>query len=68
MKTVYGWVVVYNEENDYPRAIVDLFFSSKEKFKEEEAEGTLIDYKKAQLVPIKVPDDFNDLDCIPDNY
>ena len=41
-----------------------LFFSSKEKFKE------LLPWDKGenQLVPVQVPEDFDNLDYIPENY
>ena len=46
---------------------VDLFFSSKKKFKELIGD-TKVSTNNRQLVPIKVHDDFTELDCIPDNY
>ena len=66
MKTVYGWVVDWGTYRT-PRVSIDLFFSSKEKFKELIGD-TKVAADNRQLVPIKVPDDFDDLDCIPDNY
>jgi hypothetical protein len=71
MKTVYGWVVFWPKMCT-TRVSVDLFFTSKESFKAEwnntplAIPGSTAD--KEQLVPIQVPDDFDDLDYIPDNY
>lgn len=71
MKTVYLWIVDYGltQPEYYPKPyrLIDatLFFSSLEKFKEVYAAS---DASEQQLVPVQVPDDFDDLDHIPDNY
>ena len=62
MKTVYGWVAEWQDPRGL-RLSVDLFFSSVEKFNEV-SHGM----KDQQLVKIQVPDEFNQLDFIPDNY
>lgn len=49
----------------FRRLSADLFFSSKEKFRElwkQEMRGF------DQLVEVSVPDDFDDWDYIPENY
>ena len=63
MKKAYLWVVVW-KINGVPSVSADLFFSSKEKFHE------LINYdaKDEQLLEIKVPEEFNNWDFIPENY
>lgn len=60
-KIVYGWAV-YVPQWNRPLAI-DLFFSSRERFYEL-WNGTGVE----QLVEITVPEGFDDLDYIPDNY
>lgn len=70
MKTVYLWIVdfglVQPEHYPAPYRNIDasLFFSSKERFKE------LLPWEKKeqQLVAVQVPEDFDDLDYIPENY
>ena len=70
MKIAYGWVVNWGEVNgegivQEPDVTVDLFFSSRDKFL------SLLqtrDSEKEILVPVNVPDDFDDWDYIPDNY
>ena len=66
-KVVYGWVVIWNQLTGKPQVSVDLFFSSREKF-----EGLLMwsqeSMDKEVLVPVVVPDDFDDLDYIPRDY
>jgi hypothetical protein len=70
MKTrkVWGWVVNWSDHPTLgvtePNVTVDLFFSSKRKFKQ------LTGYSLADetLVPIRVPMDFEYLDFVPDNY
>lgn len=64
MKTVYAWVADWGKECT-PRISIDLFFSSEEKFIEL---TPLVTHKEEQLVPIQVPDDFDYIDFIPDNY
>ncbi|MFA5142516.1 MAG: hypothetical protein WC471_06125 [Candidatus Woesearchaeota archaeon] len=66
MKTVYGWVV-YWPKPVFPSVSIDLFFTSKESFEKVCSQTSVIAHKEV-LVPIPVPDDFNDLDYIPDNY
>ena len=67
MKTVYAWVADFNEDREGlpPYYKIDLFFSSEEKFLELYAPYC---GKKQILSPIEVPDEFNTLDFIPDNY
>lgn len=71
-KIVFGWVVNWGEVTNSPNpkepnVTCDLFFSSREKF--ESLVGLNEEYARKQiLVPIKVPDNFNDIDYIPDNY
>lgn len=62
MKTVFAWVVNWGYDCT-PRVSIDLFFSS-----EETAYSLLGSQEALQLVPIQVPEDFNDLDYIPENY
>jgi hypothetical protein len=74
-KTVYGWVVDWNDVTSTntgdriigkePKVTIDLFFSSREKFNE------LVYLKHPEqeiLVPCVVDDSFDELDFIPDNY
>ena len=71
MKIAYGWVVNWGDLTGRPslvkapRVTVDLFFSSREKFLSLLCTS---DKEKEILVPINVPDDFDDWDYIPDNY
>ena len=63
MKTVYGWVVDWGKIMGRTSCkSIDLLFSSKEKFNE------LLGSNAEELIPIRVPDDFDDLDYIPDDY
>lgn len=68
MKTVYLWVHFYERDcgsDKWTDIEASLAFTSKEKFLE------LLGYQPDedwQLVPIQVPDTFDNLDCIPDNY
>lgn len=71
-KIVFGWVVNWSEvthdsEPKEPNVTCDLFFSSREKF--ESLVGLKEEYaRKEILVPFVVPDGFDDMDYIPDNY
>lgn len=69
MKTVYGWVVNWGDIRSLgvrePNVTVDLFFTNRGTFQK------LLGKTQAKdeiLVPVRVPDDFRDLDFIPDNY
>ena len=71
MKIAYGWFVNWGDLTGRPSLVkapsvtVDLFFSSREKFL------SLLDTsdkEKEILVPVNVPDDFDNWDYIPDNY
>lgn len=62
MKTAWLWVVNWNTFNGR-RAEAVLFFSSREEFLKLLPWG--ID---EQLVEVKVHEDFDDWDYIPDNY
>ena len=71
MKTVYLWIVDYGmiQPEHYPKPYrnidATLFFSSVERFKELYVAK---DADEQQLVAVQVPDDFDHLDFIPDNY
>lgn len=73
-KIVYGWVVDWNIRFDLPpetepNVSIDLYFSSREKFKE--LLGWSLESTKEEmerLLPCKVGADFDDLDYIPENY
>lgn len=71
MKTVYLWIVDFGlvQLEHYPKPYrnidASLFFSSAEKFYELYPWD---DRDQQQLVPVQVPDDFDHLDFIPDNY
>lgn len=74
-RKVWGWVVNWNDipnaakplAEHYPkepRITVDLFFSSKKKFKQVTGHSLVTE----TLVPLRVPHDFDQLDFVPDNY
>lgn len=70
VKTVYGWVAVWPVKLNAwgrvaPNVTVDLFFSSREKFEELLGWSNM---DKEILVPVEVPEEFEDLDYIPENY
>lgn len=73
MKTVYGWVVNWgaivqgSTPVKPPNITVDLFFTSREKWEK------LLGWSKESmdkeiLIPVEVPDNFDDLDYIPLDY
>ena len=64
MKTVYGWLIEEEYEWSYTPYKIELFFSSKKKY--EELVGRSIHV--GSLVKVEVPDNFTDLDYVPDNY
>jgi hypothetical protein len=66
MKSAWLWVADFGETvKPGMRICADLFFSSKEKFREL---YTCSDAWEQQLVLVSVPDDFDWWDFIPDNY
>jgi hypothetical protein len=66
MKTAHLWIVDWSfVRKGQGQVSADLFFSSPEKFREL---YTASDAAEQQLVPVQVPDDFDDWDYIPDNY
>lgn len=72
-KTVYGWVANWSEvtkgdqEIKPPNITVDLFFTSRQVFKELLGWSHELAAKEI-LVPVEVSDDFDDLDYIPRDY
>ena len=65
MKTAYLWIVAWQKPNEPSQRIsADLFFSSKDKFISLLGKQAFTE----QLVPVKVPDTFDNWDFIPDNY
>jgi len=66
VKKAYVWVVIWPECCTVPVSC-DLFFSSRARFLELVHLNEETAHEE-QLVEIKVPDDFDDWDYIPDNY
>lgn len=70
MKTVFGWVADWNEYRTdefakTPDVTIDYYFSSREAF--EKVVGKSVADSQT-LVPIKVSDEFDDMDYCSDNY
>lgn len=71
MKDAYLWVVNWGKTSYSPTTSAvsaDLFFSSKEVFQKLLGWRDKERMDKEQLVLIQVPDDFEDLDYIPNDY